>query len=294
MPTFPTPEPIEATVEITGDVRLTASDRTDTDVVVRPRDPSKANDVRAAEEAVVELTGGRLLVKTSRRWRVIGPFGKDPAVEVTIELPTGSTAIVDTAMGDVTTDGELGTSRIKTGLGAVRIDQTDALQAKTGLGDLAVDRIVGDAQLKTGSGDVRVGVIEGTATITNSNGSTRVDDVAGDLQVKAANGSIAVGRARASVTTKTACGAIRIDEVGAGDVVAETAAGELAVGVRPGVAAWLDLKTGFGTVSSTLSAEGGAPSATDETVTVRCRTSAGDITITRAATADEGARSDAR
>ena len=64
MPTFPTPEPIEATVQVMGDVRITASDRADTDVVVRPRDPSKAGDVRLAEQAFVECTGDRLLVKT--------------------------------------------------------------------------------------------------------------------------------------------------------------------------------------------------------------------------------------
>jgi DUF4097 and DUF4098 domain-containing protein YvlB len=286
MATYATPEPIEATVEVIGDVRLTASDRTDTDVVVRPRDPSKAADVRLAEETLVECSAGRLMVKTPKSWRRFTPFGGYEAVDITIELPTGSTAVVDTVMGDVTTDGELGACRIKTGMGAVRLDQTEALQAKSGFGNVSVDRILGDAQLKTGSGDVRVGVVEGAATITNSNGNTTVDDVAGDLQVKAANGAIVVGRARASATTKTACGPIQIGEVGAGSVVAETAAGELEVGVRPGVAVWLDLKTSFGTVRSSLSSEGGAPSATDATVTVRGRTSAGDILIGPASVED--------
>lgn len=292
MPTFPTPQAIEVTIEVTGDVRLTASDRTDTDVVVRPRDPSKATDVRAAEDAIVECSGGRLLVTTPRRWRIIGPFGGDPAVDVAIELPTGSSVDGDTALGSLTAEGELGACRFKTAMGTIRLDQTEALQAKTGFGDLTVDRIVGDAQLKTGSGELQAGSIQGTAVVTNSNGHTTVDDVAGDLRVKAANGDVTIGRAHASVVAKTANGAIRIGEVGAGAVVAETAAGELEIGVREGVAAWLDLKTSYGTVRSTLSAEGGAPSPTEATVTVRGRSAAGNILIGRASVPDDAGRDD--
>ncbi|OWY59993.1 hypothetical protein B7486_71590, partial [cyanobacterium TDX16] len=168
-----------------GDVRLTASDRTDTDVVVRPRDPSKGGDVRLAEQTLVECAGGRLLVKTPKSWKRFTPFGGHEAVEVVIDLPTGSTATVETEMGDVTTDGELGACRVTSGMGSVRIDQTEGLQARSGFGDVVVDRVVGDAQIKTGSGDLRIGTIEGAGTITNSNGNTTVDDVTGELQVKA-------------------------------------------------------------------------------------------------------------
>ena len=51
MPTFDTPAPISITVEIVvGDLRITASDRTDTIVEVRPSDPTKQSDVTAAQE----------------------------------------------------------------------------------------------------------------------------------------------------------------------------------------------------------------------------------------------------
>ena len=36
MPTFETPDPISVTIDIVGDARITASDRTDTVVTVRP------------------------------------------------------------------------------------------------------------------------------------------------------------------------------------------------------------------------------------------------------------------
>ena len=51
MPTFDTPEPVAAVVElVVGDVRITASDRDDTAVEVRPSDESHEPDVRAAEQ----------------------------------------------------------------------------------------------------------------------------------------------------------------------------------------------------------------------------------------------------
>ena len=48
MPVFTTPEPISVTIELsTGDVRIIASDRTDTVIEVRPRDDSKASDIKS-------------------------------------------------------------------------------------------------------------------------------------------------------------------------------------------------------------------------------------------------------
>ena len=42
MPTFETPEPISVSLELgVGDVRIAASERTDTVVEVRPSDPPK-------------------------------------------------------------------------------------------------------------------------------------------------------------------------------------------------------------------------------------------------------------
>ena len=49
MPTFATPQPIHVSLELAaGAVRISASERTDTVVEVRPRDPASAADVQAA------------------------------------------------------------------------------------------------------------------------------------------------------------------------------------------------------------------------------------------------------
>ena len=287
MPAFATPEPISVTIELSlGDTRIIANDRTDTVVEVRPRDDSKASDIRAAEQTQVEFSSGRLLVKSRQRnflyegaRSVIGP-GRGSSVDVTIELPTGSQVQGDSGMGEFSCEGHLGECRFKTGMGNIHLDHSGTLHLKTGMGNIDVDHALGDTDVTTGSGDVRIGHIGGAAVIKNSNGDTVVGGVTGDLRVKSANGRISVDRAHASVTAKTANGNIRIGEVVNGAIVLETAAGELEVGIREGTAAWLDVSSHYGRVRNSLD-EAGSPEQSEATVEVRARTSYGDIKIHR-------------
>ena len=70
MPTYDTPEPISVSLELgVGDIRITASDRTDTVVDVRPSDPASEADVTAAEQTRVEFADGRLSIKAPKGWR---------------------------------------------------------------------------------------------------------------------------------------------------------------------------------------------------------------------------------
>ncbi|MFN8050101.1 MAG: DUF4097 family beta strand repeat-containing protein [Acidimicrobiales bacterium] len=281
MPSFPTPQPIAVVVDLVGNTRVTASDRTDTVVTVEPLNPSKAADVKAASQTVVDHANGRLLVKSPKGW---SPFGAGAAVMVTLEVPSGSTLDGTSAMGDFHVEGELGTCTLKTSMGSLRLDVTGELRAKTSFGDVTVDRVCGNADVSTSSGDVRLGEIDGTAVVKNSNGVTEVDHVAGDVRVKSSNGNVLIRRAGTGVNARTANGDVRVGEVAGGEVVVETATGELEVGIAPGVAAWLDLNTRFGSVRSNLGAAD-APEETEGTVEVRARSSFGDIVIRRASAA---------
>ena len=279
MPVFTTPEPISVTIELNlGDVRIIASDRTDTVIEVRPRDDSKPADVRAVEQTQVEYSSSRPLVKTPRQRNFLG---RGSPVDVTVELPTGSEVQGDTGMGEFGCEGHLGECRFKTGMGNIRLDQTGAVHLRTGMGNIAVDRASGDADITTGSGDVRIGSVQGAAVIKNSNGDTVVGEVTGDLRVKSANGRISVDRAHASVIAKTANGNIRIGEVVNGAIVLETAAGELEVGIREGTAAWLDVSSKYGRVRNSLD-ETHSPEQSEAKTEIRARTSYGDIKIHRA------------
>ena len=63
MPAFDTPGPIAATVVVAGaQVRVTASDRTDTVVLVDPIDKSSQSDVKVAAKTKVDFAGGQLSV----------------------------------------------------------------------------------------------------------------------------------------------------------------------------------------------------------------------------------------
>jgi DUF4097 and DUF4098 domain-containing protein YvlB len=280
MPTFDTPEPITATIDLAfGDVRISAGDQGVTVVAVQPSDASNAEDVRAVELTRIEHADGRLLVKGPklRSWLSRRTGG---SIDVTIELPAGSHVHGTLGLGDISCDGRLGDCEIKAGLGRIRLDRAETLDLKSGAGDISVDRASGRADVTAGSGDVRLGALDGRAVVKNSNGSTWVGVAGGDLRLRAANGSIAVDVANAGVSAKSSNGDVRVGEVAHGSVVLETKIGDLEVGIREGTAAWLDVHSSFGQVHNALDSAD-APDPSVDSVEVRARTSVGEILIRR-------------
>jgi DUF4097 and DUF4098 domain-containing protein YvlB len=149
----------------------------------------------------------------------------------------------------------------------------------SGAGRFSLNRADGRVRVIT-AGEIQVGSIDGDAEIKNNIGKTWIGEVTGTARVKSAAGDITVDRAHASITAKTASGDIAFGEIGTGSIVLETAAGELDIGIRDGVAAWLDAKTSFGSVLSTLG-EATSPDSAEGTVEIRARTAFGDISIHR-------------
>ncbi len=281
MPTFDTREPISVNLELgVADIRITASDRTDTVVEVRPADPAKKGDVTAAEQTRVEYADGVLHIRSPRGWRHYTFLGGGEAIDLQIEVPAGSAVRGEAGMGTLSATGRLGECRYKSGAGGIHIEEAGALSLKTGAGDITVGRAGGACDFAT-AGAVRIGTIDGTAVIKNANGDTEIGDVTGDLRVKAANGKVTIGRAHSTVGATSANGDIRLGEVVRGAVNARTAYGRIEVGVRDGVAAWLDLNTAFGKVHSDLDAAD-RPAPGEDTVEVKARTAYGDVTVRRA------------
>jgi DUF4097 and DUF4098 domain-containing protein YvlB len=282
MSVFETPDPISATLDLAvANVRIVAGDRSDTVVDVRPSNQTRGADQKAADQARVECVNGRLSVRMAKEWTRYTPFGGVASVDITIELPTGSQVHGVSEMGSYDVDGRLEECTVRTGAGSVRLDRTGSLTVNTGMGEIVAHHVAGDADLKTGSGQVTVDVIDGAAVVKNGNGVNRLGQVGGDLRVKAANGDIIVASAQKSVVAKSANGNVRVADVLSGAVVLETAAGEIEVGIHEGTAAFLDVKTHYGNVRSSLQASGG-PATSGSTVEVRARTSFGDIVINRA------------
>jgi hypothetical protein len=286
MTTFETPSPITVIVELgIGDLLIAAGDRTDTVVDVRPSDPTKTADVVAAERVRVEYEDGRLLVKATRAWKQYAPRGGREAIDVRIDVPAGSQVHGEGGIVTMRGTGRLGECRYKTGVGDIRIEHAGAVELKTGSGNISVEHAVGRASITTSSGALRIGTIDGPAVIKNSNGHTHIDGVTGDLRVNAANGTITIDQAEAGVEAKTSNGDVRLGELARGTALVQTAYGQVDVGIRQGVVAWLDLVTGFGSVQNDLDAAEG-PTSGEDAVEVRARTAFGDITIHRSSADD--------
>jgi hypothetical protein len=280
MPTFDTPGPVSASVElVTGDVRVNAGPRADTVVVVRPTDENIELDVRAAAQTRVEYSAGRLVVRGPRK-SGLGLVGRVGSIEVRIDLPEGSGVEGKLGVGTVACTGRLADCRLRTGAGDLQVADTGALSLHTGMGAAVAETVAGDAELTTGSGRLSVRAVRGSVTAKNGNGETWIGEAHGDLRINAANGPIAAEHAAASVTVNTANGDIRIGELVRGTTTLRTAAGRIAVGIRAGTAARLDLHTHFGNVRNELTAADG-PVATDDTAELRARTAFGDIVIHR-------------
>jgi DUF4097 and DUF4098 domain-containing protein YvlB len=283
MPEFDTPEPITVEIDLLiGDVRLTAGERENTVIEVRPSDPAENNDVRAADRTRVERTSAGLLVRTSRPrgQGLIGPTSRTGSVDVTIELPAGSQVRGEGSAAAFRATGPLGECRLKTSAGSIRLDQAGPVELRTGAGGIEVDRIAGPAEVSTGSGRVRLGEVDGPAVVKNSNGETWIGEVTADLRVHGANGQVTVGRAAGDVDASTGNGDIRVGEVTRGNTTLKTGFGEIEIGLSAGTAARLDLYTHFGRVHNQLTATDG-PQTSDQVVEVRARTSYGDVVIRR-------------
>ncbi len=281
MHTFPSPEPIELRVRLgAGDVAVEAAPRTETDVEVQPSDPGSRVDVEHAEATRVDHREGIVTVTApdeGRSWRV----GRSPAIVVRVGLPEGSTIRVDSSSADVVGRGRLGPAEVKTASGDVEIEQAADVKVETASGDIIVRRADGEARIGTASGDVMLQHVTGDAEVTSASGDILVGRADGELRLKTASGDATVDTAEGSVTAKTASGDARVRQAHRGALSFDTASGDVRIGIAEGTAAWLDVQSLSGQVSSAL-AEADAPDEDGDTVRVRARTLSGDIAITRA------------
>jgi hypothetical protein len=166
MPTFQTPQPIAVTVDVPcGDVTVIASDRTDSVVAIRPADTSSKADIRAAEQLRVEFADGTLTVVAPKKWKGFAPFGGNPAVSVTVEVPTGSALDATLAMGQLVSVGEFGRCDLEVSAGDIVVEHpSGSVSAKTAKGNIRVDEAArGTLRLETSMGDLEVGIRAGSA-----------------------------------------------------------------------------------------------------------------------------------
>lgn len=278
MPIFTTPQPITAHIDVAaGSVRLVATERTDTVVEVRPFDESRPGDVKAAEQARVELVNDTLRVAVHRRGLAWGRIG---AVAVVIELPARSTLRAQLASAGLSTEGQLGHCRVDSASGDLDLDQTAALTVNTASGDVSVGRVTSGAKFSTASGAVSVRSLDGAASIRTASGPAVIGDLTGELTFESASAQVSVDTLRGFFRAATASGDITVGAAVQGSLALNTASGEVEIGIPEGTAAHLDLHTGSGSVRNRLEPSDG-PRDGEGSVSVRARTASGDIAVRR-------------
>jgi hypothetical protein len=256
--------PIDAVVRL-GRGSLTVHTRDDaTEAVVRLTPRGNGDDV--LERFTVELQGHTLSVLGPRQGGLPDLFGgrRRDAVDVLLEVPSGTALKLSTVDADVLVTGRCGRADVATGGAAIALGTVD-----------------GDLRLRYGSGDSRVDVVRGSATVKSGSGSAWFGEVVGGLDCQFGSGSLDVTVARGPLHSRAGSGRVSVGAV-YGDVDVASGSGGFTLGVPAGVAARFDVMTGSGRLRSDLPVdEAAAQGAT--AITIRARTGSGDVHLVRAA-----------
>jgi hypothetical protein len=179
MQKFDTPAPITAVLDIpAGRIQFIAADRADTTVEVLPANASKGRDVKAAEQATVVYVDGVLRIEApAAKNQYFGPSG---SVEVTIQLPAGSSIEAKASCAEFRAVGRLGDIACEGAYGAVKIDEAASARLTAYAGDVAVGRLTGPAEISTQQGDIHIAeATSGTVVLRTQAGDVSVGAAAG-------------------------------------------------------------------------------------------------------------------
>lgn len=246
-----------------GSLTVTAiDDLTEARVVITAR--STGSEI--AERYEVALAGRTLTVMSPREGGVFDLpfFGRtQDAVDVTIDVPSGTAVKLNTFSADVRVDGRVGGADIAGGSSTVTLDHVDGdLRVRYGSGTCRVRSVSGDVESRSGSGRAEFGVVGGSLDCGCGSGDLRADSVAGDVRSRSGSGGVTLGAVH-------------------GDVDLGSGSGSMTIGIPAGRPARLNVTTGSGEVTSELPIEGVATTK-GRPISIRVRTGSGDIRLFRA------------
>ncbi|GAA3935414.1 DUF4097 family beta strand repeat-containing protein [Actinoplanes auranticolor] len=179
MPTFDTPAPISAVLDIpAGRIQVIAADRADTVVEVRPADPAASRDLRTAEQTTVAYSDGVLRIHApASRHQLLGAPG---SVEVTVRVPAGSRIEAQAAAAEFRGVGRLGDLAVEGAYRQIKIDEAGSVRLTAVDGDVEVGRLHGPAEISTTRGDIRIAeAVRGTVVLRTESGDISVAAAAG-------------------------------------------------------------------------------------------------------------------
>ncbi|GAA4629194.1 DUF4097 family beta strand repeat-containing protein [Actinoallomurus vinaceus] len=133
--------------------------------------------MKAAEQTTVTYGDGVLRIQASAKNEYFGPSG---AVEVTIQLPTGSRVEAKAASTELRAVGRLGDVAFDGAYRQIKIDEAANLRLTATDGDVEVGRLGGPSQISTARGDIRIAeATGGTLTLVTQSGDISVTAAAG-------------------------------------------------------------------------------------------------------------------
>ena len=229
------------------------------------------------ERTVFDVRNDELVVQTPRSG---GPRrGRD--LRLRIEIPAPIELRAETGSADLRVDTTVLGSRLTTGAGDIDVARVEGrLDASTGGGDISVESVRDGAALKTGSGDITVGTHEQGAECSTGSGDVRLGESVGPVRVKVGSGDIIIERVRNHSVATSGSGDVRVEAAEGPSVVAESARGDVHIGVPAGTPTYLDLKTVTGDIRCDLEPSE-RPADGRHALALRARTVTGDITVVR-------------
>jgi DUF4097 and DUF4098 domain-containing protein YvlB len=251
-----------------GKVEIVPNDGTETAVTLEV-------DSGSEEDVVFKVHDGELIVEGPRNVR------RGPDIQVLIATPSTLDVRIKTGSGDISSRMPLGTARLSTGSGDVRLERVEGdLAVTTGSGDVRVEHAAGAVRAGTGSGSIDIDEAAEALGLSTGSGDVRVGDAAGPATIKVGSGDITIERIRDHSVATSGSGDVRVEIADGPSVQAETARGDVQIGVPDGVPTYLDLRTVTGRIRCDLE-PGEKPAEGERALMLRARTVSGDISVVK-------------
>ena len=260
MPEFTRKTPLSIKISLpSGSVDVVAEERDTVNVSVTPLGSSR-QDREAAEATSVILTGDELKIEPPKGNSYLRSSVK---LKIKVQTPLDSDIRISVASATVKCTGRYG-----------------AVVVYSASGDMELENTTGDVRIQIASGDASIAEVGGQLRLKTASGKFSAGGVRGSARLRTASGNIDIAEAHADVQSKSASGDLKLGIAHRGVISANSASGKVSVGVVPDTGVRLDLDSKSGSVSSDLDSSGDHSDSAD--LTIRARTTSGDIEIVRA------------
>ena len=286
---FDTPGQVELVVDNKlGDVRLRSHPGATTEVELRGHGAQGDEIVeRARVEHQTSGANDRVVVEVPHQSGWLWRGGS--SVAVTVRLPEGALADLETVSGTVSAEGRLGAATVRTTSGDISLATVDGdLVSRTTSGDITVGPVTGDADISTTSGFVRCGAVGRGVQVKTASGDVVVGSAGLRFIADTTSGDVTVDELADGCEVKTTSGDLRVRRLVAGKAELKTISGDVIVGIARGTAVMIDAESLSGSLSSEIELypDEPGPGAADESegprAELRARSISGDVRIQRA------------